>query len=75
MVWGNTYKTNTLPLTVLQKKAIYTNHYHFGLELNLLKFVDIVNLYAAMFMLQYSQDCLPPYFDVLFNKRAGVFYL
>ena len=79
MVWGNTYKTNTMPLTILQKKAIriitfsdYRAHTSLLFkELNLLKFVDIVNLYTAIFMLQYSQDCLPPDFDGLFTSING----
>ena len=70
------YKTNTLPLTILQKKAIRINTFsdyraHTSLlfkELNLLKCVDIVNLYTAIFMLQYSQDYLPPDFDGLFTS-------
>ena len=41
----------------------------FNKGLNLLKSVDIINLYTAilMFMLQYSKDSLPPDFDGFFN--------
>ena len=60
---------------VLQKKAIrimtfsdYQAHTSpLFKELNLLKFVDIINLYTAMFTLQYGKGSLPPDFDGFFN--------
>ena len=74
LVWGNTYKTNIEPLVILQKKAIrvisfspYWSHTsHIFKKLNLLKFPDIINVYTALFMLQYSQCRLPVGFDDFF---------
>ena len=40
-------------------------------ELNLLTFVDIINLHTAMFMLQYRKGSLRPDFDGFFNLING----
>ena len=75
LIWGNTYKTNLHPLMVLQKKPLRIITFsdfqaHTSLlfkKLNLLKFLDIVDLYTAVFMFQYSKGNLPVNFDVYFN--------
>lgn len=77
IIWGNTYKTNVKPLTVLQKKAIriitfspFRTHSspHFK-ELNLLKFPDIVQFCTVLFMHQYLCDTLPIIFTEFFKEH------
>lgn len=73
-IWGNTYKSNTLPLVTLQKKAVRIitfSDFHAHTSpifkaLNLLKFYDIVFTYTASFMYQYSKDDLPDNFNEFF---------
>ena len=80
IVWGNTYKSNFLPLTLLQKKAIRiitlssprTHTSLFFKELNLLKFPDIVNYFTVLFMYQFHHGTLPLIFSDFFNKVVNV---
>ncbi len=71
IVWGNTYKSNVLPLTILQKKAIRiitfspprTHTSPFFKELNLLKFPDIVHYFTVLCMYQFHHGTLPCIFS------------
>ena len=71
----HTYKSNLHPLTVLRKQAVRLITFSDFLahtsplfkQLNLLKFIDIIDLHTALFMLQYSRDSLPCNFDGYFN--------
>ena len=75
LIWGNTYKTNIEPLTILQKKALriitfsnFSAHTSPIFKLyNLLKFSDIVKFYTAIFMHQFSSGKLPTNFDDFFS--------
>ena len=75
LIWGNTYKTNLYPLIILQKKAVRIITFSDFLahtsplfkELNLLKFIDIVDFHTALFMFRYSRGNLPGNFDGYFN--------
>ena len=75
LIWGHTYKTSLHPLIVLQKKAVRIITFSDFLahtspllkELNLLKFIDIVDLHTAVFMFQYSGGNLPCNFNGYFN--------
>ena len=79
LIWGNTYKTNLRPLIILQKKAVRIITFSDFLahtspifkELNLLKFLDIVDLYTALFMLRYGTGNLPGNFDGYFNPVSN----
>ena len=75
LIWGNTYKTNLYPLIILQKKAVRIITFSDFLahtsplfkELNLLKFIDIVDFHTALFMFRYSRGNLPGNFDGYFH--------
>ena len=75
LILGNTYETNLYPLIILQKKAVciitFSNFVAHTLplfkELNLLKFIDIVDFHTALFMFWYSRGNLPGNFDGYFN--------
>ena len=75
LIWGNTYKTNLYPLIILQKKVVriitFSDFLAYTLplfkELNLLKFIDIVDFHTALFMFRYSRGNLPGNFDGYFN--------
>ena len=75
LIWGNTYKTNLYSLIILQKKAVRIITFSDFLahtsplfkELNLLKFIDIVDFHTALFMFRYSRGNLPGNFDGYFN--------
>ena len=80
IVWGNTYKSNVLPLTLLQKKAIRiitfspprTHSSPLFKELNLLKFPDIVHYLTVLFMYQFHHGTLPLIFSDFFKKVVNV---
>ena len=75
IMWGNTYQSNLRPLVVLQKKAIriitFSNFREHTSplfkKLNVLKFPDIVYVYTALFVHQYSNGKLPEAFDDFFS--------
>jgi hypothetical protein len=80
IVWGNTYKSNILPSTLLQKKAIRiitfspprTHSSPLFKELNLLKFPDIVHYLTVLFMYQFHHGTLPLIFSDFFKKVVNV---
>ena len=71
LVWGHTYKNNLHPLVVLQKNAMRIMTFSGYREytspllktLKLLKFLDLVYINLASFMLQYGLGNLPADFD------------
>ena len=71
LVWGHIYKRNLHPLVILQKKAMKImtfsgfREHSFPLfkRLKLLKFLDIVYVNTASFMLQYGLGNLPADYD------------
>ena len=71
LVWGHTYKSNLHPLVILQKKAMRImtfsgfREHSFPLfkRLKLLKFLDIIYVNTASFMLQYGLGNLPADYD------------
>ena len=77
MVWGSTYKTNINPLVVLQKRTVrilsfdkfdaHTTDPLFA-RLNILKLHDIIFLYTAWFMYQFSKSSLPKAFHNFFTR-------
>ena len=74
--WGNTYISNLKTIVTLQKKALrimsfsnYNDHtsYLFK-QFNILKFIELVELYNSLFMYDYFTDRLPKVFDNFFIK-------
>ena len=71
IVWGNTYITTIKPLQIIQKKAIriitfskYDAHTNqLFVQLQLLKFSDIITYYTSLFMHKYNNGHLPECFD------------
>ena len=76
-VWGNTYKTITKPIYMIQKKAIriinQTDYLAATNPLficrNSLKLEDIVKLNTAVFMYKVHEQTLPPTIQELFKVR------
>ena len=66
-IWGNTYPTNLRPAVIIQKIAIRIlsfSHFqahtsHLFKKFNLLKVIDIIKLYTAIFMHQFHKGLLP----------------
>ena len=75
LVWGHTYKSNLHPLVILQKKAMRIMTFSGFREHSsplfkrqkLLKFLDIVYVNTASFMLQYGLGNLPADYDDFFT--------
>ena len=75
MVWGSNYTTNIKPIEILQKRTIRIITYaKFDVhttplfaKLNLLKFQDIITLYIACFMYNYSNSNIPNAFESFFT--------
>ena len=73
MVWGSTYCSNIEPLEILQKRTVRivslakfdAHSCPFFAKLKLIKLCDIISLYIACFMYQYS-NCVPRAFDNFF---------
>ena len=82
-VWGNTYKTNTDPIFILQKKAIriVTNADYreptnpLFIKLNTLKFNDLVDFKTIQLMFKVKNDQLPNSIQGLFEWRENTYYL
>ena len=75
MVWGSNYTTNIKPIEILQKRTIRIITYAkfdahttpLFAKLKLLKFQDIITLYIACFMYNYSNSNIPNAFDSFFT--------
>ena len=75
MVWGSNYTTNIKPIEILQKRTIRIITYAkfdahttpLFAKLNLLKFQDIITLYIACFMYNYSNSNIPNAFNSFFT--------
>ena len=78
ITWGNTYITTLRPLIILQKKAVrvitfsdFREHssslFH---ALSIIKLVDLIFFYVAMFMYDFYTAKLPNAFKDLFKKSA-----
>lgn len=82
-VWGNTYKTNTNPIFLLQKKAIRiicnksycepTNPLFSTLQI--LKFWDLVDYVIIQFMYKVKNRLLPQHVQDLFKLRDSCYNL
>lgn len=78
-IWGNTYKSNTTPIFLLQKKAIriiskkpYKEPTHpLFINLNILKFKDLVNFITLQTMYNAKNESLPPNVQRLFKMREN----
>ncbi len=78
-VWGNTYKTNLLPLYILQKRAIRTvfnvrfnDHTNLlFLKASALKFFDLVKFKTAQIIYKAKNNLLPSIIQNLFHEREG----
>lgn len=77
--WGNTYKTNLNPLSIMQKKAIrivhnmgYTHHTNkLFLKSKTLKLLDIVELKTTQIVYKARNNLLPGNLQKLFKEREG----
>ena len=75
VIWGNNYPTNLYPLVTIQKRAIRILSFsHFQAhttelfkKFNLLKVMDIIKLYTAIFMHQFHNGILPKSFNNFFT--------
>ena len=82
-VWGNTYKTNTDPIFILQKKAIrIVNNADYRdptnplfTKLNTLKFKDLVDFKTIQLMYKIKNGQLPNSIQRLFEWRECIYYL
>ena len=75
MVWGSNYTTNIKPIEISQKRTIRIITYAkfdahstpLFTKLNLLKFQDIITLYIACFMYNYSNSNIPSALNSFFT--------
>lgn len=82
-IWGNTYKSNLKPLVITQKRAIrivnnagYQEHTNsLFLQLNALKFMDMVNFKTAQVMFKARNRLLPVNIQNMFFDREGGYNL
>ena len=80
LAWGNTYKTNLQKIITSQKRAIRIitfsgiNDHSSPLfkKLNILKFVDLVQFYNAVFAFDYHTNKLPPVFNHYFTPISNI---
>ena len=78
-VWGNNYKSNIQPLTIIQKRAIrivnkvgYYDHTNtLFLKSQVIKFIDLINYRTALFMYKVRNKLLPGNILKLFRDREG----
>lgn len=76
-IWGNTFKTYTQPLFILQKRALriitksqYRDHTNdLFLKLNILKFYDLVDYKVTLIMYKVYYKMLPDKILSMFEKR------
>ncbi|XP_052424138.1 uncharacterized protein LOC127966859 [Carassius gibelio] len=75
-IWGNTYKTRTNLIFLLQKKVIRLINYapynspsnSLFLQSKILKFYDLVDLYTAKFIYQVKHNKIPKCLQILFTQ-------
>ena len=80
IIWGNTYKTTLQPIVILQKKAMRIITFSRFDErssplfksLEIIKFVDVVTFYLAIFMYKYHNKLLSPVFISFFTKITQI---
>ena len=78
-VWGNTYRSNIQPLTIIQKRAIrivnkvgYYDHTNtLFLNSQVMKFIDLINYRTALFMYKVRNKLVPGNILKLFRDREG----
>ncbi|KAK0146590.1 putative RNA-directed DNA polymerase from transposon BS [Merluccius polli] len=78
-VWGNTYRNNLQPINIMQKKAIrmvnnagYHDHTNrLFLNLNTLKFFDLVDFKTAQIIYKARHNMLPGNIQKRFKDRDG----
>ena len=78
IIWGNTYITTLVPLIILQKRAvrfiIFSDFHEHSSPLfhalSIIKLVDLIFFYVAMFMYDFYTAKLPNAFKDLFKKSA-----
>ena len=78
-IWGNTYKSNTLCIFILQKKVLriiiggnrydYTNRIFSNLSI--LKFYDLVKVRTSVIMYQARNNTLPVSIQHIFTRYEG----
>ena len=78
-IWGNTYKSNTLCIFILQKKVLriiiganrydHTNCIFYNLRI--LKFYDLVKLRTSVIMYQARNNALPVSIQHIFTRYEG----
>lgn len=79
-IWGNAYKTNTLPIFKLQKRAIriinQSNYIEptniLFINLNTLKFYDLVEYKMAQIMYKAQNNLLCHSIQKLFKVRESI---
>ena len=82
-VWGNTFRSYTQPLTIIQKRALRIIHkvgyYEHTNELfiisNTLKFIDLVEYRTALIMFKARNKILPQNILEMFRDREGGYNL
>lgn len=82
-IWGNTYKTRTNLIFLLQKKVIRLINYapynspsnSLFLQSKILKFYDLVDLYTAKFIYQVKHNKIPKCLQILFTQRESNYNL
>ena len=80
IIWGNTYKTTLQPIFILQKKGIrIITFFRFDehssplfKSLEIIKFLDLVTFYLAIFMFKYHNQLSPPVFISFFAKITQI---
>uniref|UniRef100_A0A669CB82 Reverse transcriptase domain-containing protein n=1 Tax=Oreochromis niloticus TaxID=8128 RepID=A0A669CB82_ORENI len=82
-VWGNTYKSNTQTITIIQKRAIrlinnvgYRDHTNaLFVKMKAIKFQDLVEFKTAQIMYKVRNKLLPKEICKLFIEREGGYNL
>jgi hypothetical protein len=82
-VWGNTYSSNLLPLSIIQKRAIrfvhkvgfYDHTNELFLRSGTMKFVDLVEFKTAQLMFKIRNKILPGNILKMFRDREGGYEL
>ena len=80
IAWGNIYATTFKPVVVLQKRAVRmitflimrdAHSSPLFSQLGLIKLMDLVTIYTALFMFQYHINLLPKAFDNFFSRMSS----
>ena len=80
IIWGNTYKTTLQPIFILQKMAMriitfsrFDEHSSpLFKSLKIIKFLDLVTFYLAIFMYKYHNKLLPSVFISFFTRITQI---